>query len=262
MTFEIFIKQKLYAEISYLFRKQQMEVGALLECHHQDNKFIVENMFITKQTVSSAEVDFDEDAIDQLLLDCVENGTVISGWLHSHNSMKAFWSGTDEGTITKLNNYIGNWLLSIVGNNKMELVGRIDYISDTPFGATVTTVDNVPIFTLPEISAEDMEAIDTIVAENVTTRTAYAYGTRWNNGKYRGRQTKAVAKSQTATDVDIFDDMSDKDLAEMYGYTLKEWQDMLREYEVENSDMQQKSVNNMTDDEWTKAQMNEERVIT
>lgn len=257
MSFEIFIKQKLYAEISYLFRKQQKEVGALLECYNEDEKFIVEKMFITKQTVSSAEVDFDEDAIDKLLLNCVEDGTVISGWLHSHNSMKAFWSGTDEQTITKLNDYIGNWLLSIVGNNKMELVGRIDYVSETPFGATVTTVDNVPIFTLPEISSEDMEAIDTIVAQNVTTRPVnHQYKTRWNNGKYRGRQTKAVAKTVTPdADTDIFDDMSDKDLAEMYGYTLSEWQDMLQEYDSENENVSSKSVNNMTEDEWSKTQV-------
>lgn len=256
MSFEIFIKQKLYAEISYLFRKQQKEVGALLECYNEDEKFIVEKMFITKQTVSSAEVDFDEDAIDKLLLNCVEDGTVISGWLHSHNSMKAFWSGTDEQTITKLNDYIGNWLLSIVGNNKMELVGRIDYVSETPFGATVTTVDNVPIFTLPEISSEDMEAIDTIVAQNVTTRPVnHQYKTQWNNGKYRGRQAKAVAKTAVTPNIDIFDDMPDKDLAEMYGYTLREWQDMLHEYDSENENVSSKSVNNMTEDEWSKTQV-------
>ena len=255
--FEIFILPDLYSKISYLFRKSNLEVGALLECYNEGEKFIVEDMFIIKQEVSSSSVDFDEEAVNMLLLECMDSKKVISGWLHSHNTMAAFWSGVDDSTISSLNDYIGKWVLSIVGNKKMELVGRIDYISSTPFGDRSIRVDDVPIHTLPEISRADMDLIDDTVSENVTTKptVGYRYVGKVNNAAYKS-DSKKVTSNQAkqlllyAGEPD-YENMTDQEIANHFGCSLEQF-DAALELKDELCDQSIKNipVNEMTDAQW------------
>lgn len=254
--FEIFILPDLYSKISYLFRKSDLEVGALLECYNEGEKFIVEDMFIIKQEVSSSSVDFDEDAVNMLLLECMDSKKVISGWLHSHNTMDAFWSGVDDSTISSLNNYIGKWVLSIVGNKKMELVGRIDYISNTPFGDRSIRVDDVPIHTLPEISQNDMNLIDDTISENVTKKAmvGYRYVGKVNNTlssqskKAQSAQTKQLLLHAGEPD---YENMTDQEIANHFGCNLEEYDAALElKDEIGDQCINSVPIGEMTDEQW------------
>ena len=258
--FEIFIRKELYSKISYLFRKSDLEVGALLECYNDGDKFVVENMFIVKQEVSSSSVDFDEDAVNMLLLECMDTKQVVAGWLHSHNTMASFWSTTDDTTINKLNAYIGKWVLSIVGNKKMELVGRIDYISQTPFGENSVRVDDVPIHTLPEISQDDMDMIDNTVSENVTKKKVVNYG---YNNLYGYGSKSATARGKPRKDTDIpkqlpsgepdYENMTDQQIADYFNCDVESYREALNqgEHAYDNEEeLMNMPTRDMTDEQW------------
>lgn len=239
--FEIFIKPELYAKISYLFRKSKLEVGALLECYNVGEKIVVEDMFIIEQEVSKGSVDFKEPAVNALLLEFMDTGQEMSGWLHSHNTMASHWSGVDDETIRKLNGYIGKWVLSIVGNMKMELIGRVDYIAKTPFGEESICVDNIPIHTLPEISEDDMAAIDAIVTENVSVKPVYSNVVKGKKGK-KGKKNKQLQQRNEPN----YADMTDEEIAESFGIDVQSYHAAIQHSE----DIENIPTNEMTDDQW------------
>lgn len=169
--FRIYMTSKVYAKAVAMYTQVDSEVGGLLYCNNDDKDIIVEDMVITKQKVTSADVDFDEAGIDEAILNAITNDQVIYGWIHSHHTMDSFWSGIDESTISKLITYMDSWVVSIVGNKFLDLLGRIDYISQTPFGPRVETVDNVPIYILPADYDEEILQLQEDIDKNVTKVT-------------------------------------------------------------------------------------------
>lgn len=62
------------------------------------------------------------------------------GHMHSHHTMKAYFSGTDNGELID-NAPNHNIYLSLIVNNKMENVARIAYVVKSNIGGTVTVKD-------------------------------------------------------------------------------------------------------------------------
>ena len=117
------------------------EVSGLGTVEEFDGGFLVDDVFLPKQTCSPAGTTLDEDAIATLLLE-LEATDKDSGrlrfWWHSHAHHDVFWSQTDEECIEGLTN--GDYVLSLVTNKRGAMLVRLDI-----FRPTRITVDNVPV---------------------------------------------------------------------------------------------------------------------
>lgn len=133
------------------------------------------DVFLVPQTVSGSEVDFDADglasAVEKAASDGVlgQEGFVWVSW-HSHHSMKAFWSSTDERCIRTYGEAGIPALLSFVGNHQHEYKLRLDLFGVQHGGIAVpqVTIGDLRL----EHHAEDRLASE-IAAEikaNVTRR--------------------------------------------------------------------------------------------
>ena len=156
-----------------------------------------------KGTTATTEFTYDERYVDYLMND--EKRTEWkSGLIHSHNNMAVFYSGTDQDELKK-NSKSHNFYLSVVVNNKLDIIGRIGIsamaeatvktsykgldekgnpYTISPVNLTIKDeklyyLDCEMIYTIPEINveAEFLENVNTIVNEKkiVATKRKTSY---------------------------------------------------------------------------------------
>jgi hypothetical protein len=117
-----------YAESAY--RLHQSEIGGqLVVLEDKDGDFILEDPVILKQEISAAncELDGEQLAIHYSKMIGKHGNNVRHCWWHSHHTMGAFWSGTDDSTI--LSHPANDWTLSLVVNLKREYKLRIQFFN-------------------------------------------------------------------------------------------------------------------------------------
>lgn len=120
-----------------------------------DNEVVVEDVWLAPQWASHSEVDFiDGDGVGYAIDKASADGRLGNDdfvWVswHSHNTMKAFWSSTDEKCIETYGKAGITRLLSIVGNHAMEYKQRLDFYNIA-----------VPGFTLGQVTFHDLELMD------------------------------------------------------------------------------------------------------
>ena len=117
-----------YAESAY--RQFKAEIGGqLIVLEDKDGDYILEDPVILKQEISSGncELDGQELAIHYSKMIGKHGNNVRHCWWHSHHTMAAFWSGTDDATI--LSHPANDWTLSLVVNLKREYKLRIQFFS-------------------------------------------------------------------------------------------------------------------------------------
>ena len=160
-----------YAESAY--RQYKSEIGGqLVVLEDKDGDYILEDPVILKQEISSGncELDGEQLAIHYSKMIGKHGNNVRHCWWHSHHTMGAFWSGTDDATI--LSHPAKDWTLSLVVNLKKEYKLRIQFFS--PF----MHEENVELNFLQEEYDVD-DAIDKEVEELCTKETrVITYGGR------------------------------------------------------------------------------------
>ena len=117
------------------------EVSGLGTVEEFDGGFLVNNVYLPKQTCSPAGTTLDEDAIATLLMELEaagEDSGRLRFWWHSHAHHDVFWSGTDEQCIEGLAN--GDYVLSLVTNKRGGTLARLDI-----FKPARVTVDGIPV---------------------------------------------------------------------------------------------------------------------
>lgn len=94
-----------------------------------------------KGTAASTEFTYDERYV-QFLMNKEERLDYKSGLIHSHNNMAVFYSGTDQEEL-KTNSRAHNFYLSLVVNNKLDIIGRIGILAlaESPVKATYKGLD-------------------------------------------------------------------------------------------------------------------------
>ena len=123
---ENFDKVIAYAESAY--RQFTSEIGGqLVVLEDKDGDFILEDPVILKQEISAGncELDGQELAVHYSKMIGKYGNEVRHCWWHSHHTMGAFWSGTDDATI--LSHPANDWTLSLVVNLKREYKLRIQF---------------------------------------------------------------------------------------------------------------------------------------
>ena len=94
--------------ITLLNKYPNLEWGAYLVGEEKGDECIVEDIILMKQEVTGTTVEFVEEDFPEK---CI-------GWLHSHNTMNVFLSGTDEATAMQ-------YKITLVVNNKLEFECKI-----------------------------------------------------------------------------------------------------------------------------------------
>ena len=143
---KIILSQNADNKIKHMIMSVPTEIGAMLSGHvTPQGDVYVSDVYMTKQTVSGSDVDFDQESCNIAVLKAMANDEMLIGWVHSHANMGVFWSGTDVNTINKLIAFAGTFLCSIVGNREMKFKGRVDYISTSVFGSRQEVYDDLKI---------------------------------------------------------------------------------------------------------------------
>lgn len=171
ITPRAFQKLRLYIDLC------PMEIGGLGQVERDGHRFVITDLFILPQKVSPSETELDPAAMMEILECCVAEGrdpASLCLWWHSHAEMEVDWSETDERTIA---NFIGDLMISLVGNKAGEFACRIDL-----FPPNGQTLGDLPLTVIPRGDTEVDEAglRKTIIAEmfeklQVVTRDCELY---------------------------------------------------------------------------------------
>ena len=100
---------------------------------------LVSEIYLLDQKVSGADVELDDKAVANLMIQLATEGidtSKLKCWLHSHATMRVFWSSTDEECCSQLAN--NSYSVSIVTNLRGDLLTRIDIYN--PFRVTLNKV--------------------------------------------------------------------------------------------------------------------------
>lgn len=95
-NFEILISKELEDKINWLVNNYDKEIGAWLIGEITNERIIIEDFLIPNQEVSGASVDTSRKALVELRKEYGDKCRRIIGHWHSHNTMGASWSTTDE----------------------------------------------------------------------------------------------------------------------------------------------------------------------
>ena len=176
-------RERLWAFI----RAVEVEVGGMGYAFLQDDGSIHWlDTFLIPQEVSSTEVDFeatggDQHAVERAIADGVLNDPrfVWVSW-HSHHTMKAYWSDTDDKRIAAMGKVGIKRLLSLVGCHDHTYQMRFDLFDVKAHGVEVpqVTISDVGFAPVKQEPTEFEKAIAAEIKENVTEKKH-----RWTKGK-------------------------------------------------------------------------------
>jgi hypothetical protein len=154
----------------------------------EDGDFIWDDVFLVPQVVSSSEVEFDGDGITKAIERAIKDerlgkpGFTWVSW-HSHHSMGAFWSGTDEDCIKTYGEAGIPMLLSFVGNKNGEYKMRFDAFDVQHSGVTISQVTMSDLKMLDDGTDEVINAVRKEIADNVTKAKPPATTSGWTKGR-------------------------------------------------------------------------------
>lgn len=109
-----------------------------VKVHEGQRYMVVTDLCIFEQVCSAAHSTIDDDALGKFLYEKTISGEKLSEWRvwwHSHAKMKAFFSGTDTGTIDSSTEF--PYLVSIVSNHEGDIIARLDTFDPTRFTQTL-----------------------------------------------------------------------------------------------------------------------------
>jgi hypothetical protein len=117
-------------------------LGLIDEIRDKDKleALLVSDIYLVEQIVNSAETTLDDKAVANLMIQLSGEGIDVlrlKCWIHSHSTMRVFWSSTDDECCQLLAN--GSYSVSIVTNLSGDLLTRIDV-----YNPVHMTLDKVP----------------------------------------------------------------------------------------------------------------------
>ena len=163
MGLKLYIEELPYRKAMKLAEMIDAEYIAFLVVEQREDKLVVKDIILPYQEVTSSTCEFDEKMFSVITENKNINPEEIRGWLHSHNDMSVFWSGTDEDTIRKLGRRMP-YVVSIVVNKKRELKARIDLFR--PFRITLDDVETKILWDDSDLEEELSKEIE----EKITKR--------------------------------------------------------------------------------------------
>ena len=143
---------KLQAWATLAHQEDKNEISGLMTAIPQkDGRFKLNDVEILKQQNSASNTELDKDAVTAYMSKYAmkyNNNNIKFVWWHSHHTMGAFWSGTDENEINAWKNK--SFSLALVINLREEYVFRVSVWNvgglevEEPFDTTLTIEREVP----------------------------------------------------------------------------------------------------------------------
>ena len=216
------------------------EIGGMAVClRDETGKWTITDPVILKQTVSSSKCDLDEEKLTEYYAnaayeygDWIPNDLIFV-WFHSHGSMGAFWSGTDDNTIEK-SSKTGNSIslvVNIKGEYKLRLCTNNVFKMD---------IDNCNLNITDQLT--NMEFIDKEV-KKLCTKNTYNYN-NYNYNYYnnkKSKQSKLLLPSNTKCDNKVFYNKDDDD-DEYNPYDPLAEYEAWREYDIVNQQLKEQDL--------------------
>lgn len=148
----IFIEASAFHRLSLLLRLCPAEVAGLGSVTAHPKGLLIQDLFVLPQRVTDSDAELDAEALAAFLARFVADGgdpSSLQLWWHSHGDGEVYWSETDLETIER---FPGNRVISLVGNQKGELLCRLDL-----FAPGRERLDNLPLIIVDAI--EDLSAL-------------------------------------------------------------------------------------------------------
>jgi hypothetical protein len=189
----VVIDRSAKARLWAFIKAVKVEVGGMGYAFKQDDGSLLwRDAFLIPQEVSSSEVDFEKTGGDQRAIErAVEDGVlddprfVWVSW-HSHHTMKAFWSGTDDSRIAAMSKVGITRMLSFVGTHSGEYEMRFDLFGVEEHDVRVgqVTIGSVRFEAEAAREPSDFEkSIAAEIEENVTEKKFWTGTPTYTNGK-------------------------------------------------------------------------------
>lgn len=177
------VPEHVWRKIMYWVDKADQEVSGFgsLEWIESENKFIVKDAIILKQTVTSASTEIDSNAIGKAMFELRNEPNGMKWHWHSHVNMSVFWSSDDRKLISDL--ATGGWIVATVVNRKRESKTAFSCVQNILGCDHEIFIDDLKakVTTLVDKNLEaswDKEFSDKVTEEKVT-----AYG-GWKGGDF------------------------------------------------------------------------------
>lgn len=198
-----------YAESSYHQMKAEIG-GQMVVVEDEDGDFIIKDPVILKQEVSGGNCEMEAEALALHYSKMVsEHGDKVRHcWWHSHHTMAAFWSGTDNATIMASKSH--DFTVSLVVNLKQEYKLRIQFFY--PFEHE----ENVTLNFLEDIDEVRDDKLDAEVKELCSKTTVAVTTYNKNTRTYVNGNQSTLWTKQDQTEVDDYN---------MYGYGVNSYGD-------------------------------------
>lgn len=146
----IFIAPLAFQKLKIYIECCPVEIGGLGEVELRGDRLIVTDLFLIAQWGTPSETELDPQHISSFLSQCLAQGrdpALIRVWWHSHAEADVHWSLTDQNTIKS---FLGDYLISIVGNKRGEFLCRLDTPAPAP-----QTIEDLPLIPLGEPAVAD-----------------------------------------------------------------------------------------------------------
>ena len=151
----------------------------------KDGNFLVDDVFLVKQTVTGTSVDFMDEGLDYAIQKAATDDRLndLKFCWHSHVDMGAFWSATDDDMIEGMNNGMTPYIVSLVQNKSHQHEQRVDFFPSQELGQFTDQVTyELDLYYIP---AKPMEHTTQHYNDLVTRRKPQALDSSYsNNGCY------------------------------------------------------------------------------
>ena len=177
-------KLQAWAKIAYDEDKNEIS-GLMTAVPQKDGRFKISDVEILKQENTGTNTELDKDSVAEYTMKYgmkYNNPDMKFVWWHSHHTMGAFWSGTDESEINAWEN--NSFSLALVINLKEEYKFRVSVwkANGLPiaehYDTTLTVDRKQPKINITEAMKKKYEEL--CDSQVVATRTNYTYGTHVN----------------------------------------------------------------------------------
>jgi len=140
----------------------------------------ITDLFLMKQTCTSASTNMDQAEVGRLLFDLGSAGLEgqLRAWVHSHGTMDVFWSATDDECIEGLGGE--PYIVSVVVNRKGDVRARVDVFKPVRF-----VIDDVPVkLRVPDMGLEDECRREFMAKVNEAPATPAAFSLSFNSRQH------------------------------------------------------------------------------
>lgn len=164
----IFIRARAFHRLKLLLKLCPAEIAGLGYVAAHPKGFLIQDVFVLPQRVTDADAELDPEALLGFLARFIADGgdpSSLQLWWHSHVDGEVYWSKTDLETIER---FPGDRVISIVGNQKEELLCRLDLFS--PRRERMERLPLVLVDDTGEEPAVDLEMLSREVREDISTK--------------------------------------------------------------------------------------------